>query len=73
MQKITNKVFPDTLVAPGLMIAGTDTKYFVGISYNSYRHYPIVFAAQDTSMIHGTYERIAVDAYVKMIQCFFGP
>ena len=70
MQKTTNEVFPDTLVAPGLMIAGTDTKHFVGISDNSYRHYPIVFGAQDTSMIHGTNERIAVDAYVKMIQYF---
>jgi len=70
MQKTTGEVFKDTLVAPGLLIAGTDTKHFVGISDNSYRHYPIVLGAQDTSMIHGTNERIAVDAYVKMIQYF---
>lgn len=70
MQKTTGEIFEDTLVAPGLMIAGTDTKHFVAISDNSYRHYPIVFGAQDTRLVHGTNERIAVDAYVKMIQYF---
>ena len=70
MQKTTNEIFEGTLVAPGLMIAGTDTKHFVGISDNSYRHYPIVFGAQDTRLVHGTNERITVEAYVKMIQYF---
>ncbi len=68
MQKTIGQVFEDTLVAPGLLVAGTDSKHFVTIADNSYRHFPIVFTAKDTSLIHGTNERIGVDAYVKLIQ-----
>jgi carboxypeptidase PM20D1 len=68
IQKTIGETFKDTFVAPGLMIAGSDTKHYVAISDNNYRHYPIVFGPNDTKLIHGTNERIAVTSYIKMIQ-----
>jgi carboxypeptidase PM20D1 len=68
IQKTIGETFKDTFVAPGLMIAGSDTKHYVAISDNNYRHYPIVFGPNDTKLIHGTNERIAATSYIKMIQ-----
>ncbi len=68
IQKTIGETFKDTFVAPGLMIAGSDTKHYVAISDNNYRHYPIVFGPNDTKLIHGTNERISVTSYIKMIQ-----
>ncbi|MBT4267892.1 MAG: M20/M25/M40 family metallo-hydrolase [Deltaproteobacteria bacterium] len=68
MQRTISEIFEDTVISPGLMVAGTDTKHFVSIADNSYRSYPIVFSPKDTGLIHGTNERISVDAYLKMIQ-----
>ena len=68
MKRTVSEVFSDTLVAPGLLVAGTDTKYYVGIAENSYRFMPVVLGQSDIGRIHGTDERISVDNYVKMIQ-----
>ena len=70
IQKTIGETFKDTFVAPGLMVAGSDTKHYVAISDNNYRHYPIVFGPNDPKLIHGTNERIAVTSYIKMIQYY---
>jgi len=68
IKKTISEVFKDTIVAPGLLVAGTDTKHYVAISDNCYRFFPIIFGPDDPKRIHGTNERIAVDNYIKMIQ-----
>ncbi len=63
-----HEVFEDTLVAPGMLMASTDSKYYVEISDNNYRFFPLIFGSSDTSRVHGTNERVAVSNYIKMIQ-----
>ena len=70
IKQTVREIFKDTLVAPGLVIAGTDTKHFTGISDNNYRFFPLIVGPADLKRIHGTNERIAVDNYVKMIQFY---
>ncbi|MCP4751218.1 MAG: M20/M25/M40 family metallo-hydrolase [Proteobacteria bacterium] len=68
IKRSIREVFDDTLVAPGMLVAGTDTKHFVPISDNNYRFFPIIMGGSDMGRIHGTNERVGVDNYVKMIK-----
>lgn len=67
IQKTIMEVFPGTAVAPGLVIAGTDSKHYTKIADNSYRFAPFVIGPEDTSRIHGTNERASIKNYVEAI------
>ena len=47
-------------VAPGLVTAGTDSRYMVGAAKDVYRFQPIVATIDDFAMIHGTDEHISI-------------
>jgi carboxypeptidase PM20D1 len=64
------EVFPDMVVAPTLVVGGTDSKHFVGVAENSFRFVPLRLDAEDLKRIHGTNERIAVENYVEVIGFF---
>lgn len=55
------QVFDSTIVAPGLTIAGTDTKHYEKVSDDSYRILPVVITPSELPGIHGTNERISID------------
>jgi len=54
----TNK---GVVIAPGLMIAGSDTRHYGQIADDSYRFNPMVVTPSDLTGFHGTNEKIAVD------------
>jgi carboxypeptidase PM20D1 len=60
IQRTVRSLFPDTVVAPGLMIAATDSRHFAPISDHIYRFSPVRAKPEDLSRFHGTNERIAV-------------
>jgi carboxypeptidase PM20D1 len=60
MQRTLRAVFPGTLVAPALYIAGSDSHHFVDIADSIYRFSPVRVKPEDVSRLHGTNERIAV-------------
>ncbi len=68
--KTINEMFPGVSITPGLVVGGTDSKNYIGVVDNSYRYLPVVYGPEDTKRLHGTNERIAVDAYIKMIQFY---
>jgi carboxypeptidase PM20D1 len=68
IRRSIREVFDNILVAPGMLMAGTDTKHYTAISDNNYRFFPLILGATDTGRIHGTNERVGVDNYVKMIK-----
>ncbi|MCF6247552.1 MAG: M20/M25/M40 family metallo-hydrolase [Desulfobacula sp.] len=70
IQKTIRRIFPDTLVAPGLVSGTTDSRHYSKISDNCYRFTPFVFGPDDTRRIHGTNERISIDNYVHGIQYY---
>jgi carboxypeptidase PM20D1 len=53
-------VFPDVLVAPHLVVGGTDARHYVALSDEVYRFLPIALDDADRSRLHGTDERISV-------------
>jgi carboxypeptidase PM20D1 len=70
IERTVREVFPDALVAPGLMLAASDARHFDGISDASYRFMPIRFNAEDLKRPHGTDERIAVGQLVDMVRFY---
>lgn len=61
---------PDVVVAPGLLVGGTDSRHYAGVSDATFRFSPMHAAQKDLSRFHGTNERISVANYVEMIQFY---
>jgi carboxypeptidase PM20D1 len=70
IERTVREVFPDAIVAPGLMLAASDARQFDGISAASFRFMPIRFDSADLQRPHGTDERIAVDQLVDMVRFY---
>ncbi|MFY9513055.1 MAG: M20 family peptidase [Rubrivivax sp.] len=70
IERTVREVFPDSMVAPGLMLAASDARHFDGIAEHSYRFMPIRFQPQDLQRVHGTDERIAVEQLADMVRFY---
>ena len=64
------ELHPDIVVAPGLMIGGTDSRHFDGIAENVYKFSPMRARPEDLKRFHGTNERISTANYVELIQFY---
>jgi carboxypeptidase PM20D1 len=63
-------MFPNALVAPGLVIGATDSRHYVNIAKNAFRFLPIRLESRDLARFHGTDERIAVAVYGDSIRFY---
>lgn len=70
LARTVRETFPGAIVAPGLMIAATDSRHFTGLSRHIYRFSPVRARPEDLSRFHGTNERISVANYVEAIQFY---
>ncbi len=70
LHKTVVQVFADVVVAPGLVIAATDTKHYLGLSDDSYRFLPLRLGPEDLKRIHGSDERITLDNYAEIIRFY---
>ena len=70
INKTLRQLHPDVIVAPGLMIGGTDSRYFDGVADNIYKFSPVRAGVEDLKRFHGTNERISTANYVEMIQFY---
>ena len=64
------EVFPDAIVAPSLVIVGTDSRHFQDIAEQVYRFMPIRFKPEDLVRTHGTDERISIDQLADMVRFY---
>ncbi|XP_032230061.2 N-fatty-acyl-amino acid synthase/hydrolase PM20D1 [Nematostella vectensis] len=65
------QVFPGVGVAPGLMIANTDTKHYLHLTDAVYRFMPSLLEPSDLKRIHGVNERIGVKNYEQTINYYY--
>ncbi len=70
IHKTIRQIFPETVVAPGLLIAGTDSRYYSRVADNTYRFIPFVLKKDDLKRFHGIDERISAEAYKDMIRFY---
>jgi carboxypeptidase PM20D1 len=61
-------VFPNAIVAPGLMTASSDTPHYANLTDNIYRFHAYTIDFNLTRTIHGTDERIAIDSVVNAVK-----
>jgi carboxypeptidase PM20D1 len=70
LNRTIREIFPDVIVAPGLMVAGTDSRHYTGISDNILRFSPVRANSDDLKRFHGTNERLSIDGYADMIRFY---
>ncbi|MDP3652728.1 MAG: M20 family peptidase [Rhodoferax sp.] len=70
LNRTIREVFPGTLVAPGLMIGGTDSIHFGDISDHIFKFSPVRAKSEDLPRFHGTNERISTSNYVEAIRFY---
>ena len=61
----------DVLVAPFLLPAGTDSRYYASYSRNVFRFSPAIFEEGGLSRVHGTNERLAVKSHAVCVRFFY--
>ncbi|HMT45365.1 MAG TPA: M20 family peptidase [Chakrabartia sp.] len=57
----------DAVIAPYLVVAGTDSRNFSGVSRDVYRFMPMLFTMKETAMIHGTNEHMSIENLRRMV------
>ncbi|WP_332774024.1 M20 family peptidase [Phenylobacterium sp.] len=57
-------------VAPGLVTAGTDSRYLQPVAKDVYRFQPMVFSLEGISMIHGTNEHMTLENLERAVQFY---
>lgn len=67
MSTTIREIFPGTVVAPGLMVAATDSRHMLEIADHVYRFSPVRATERDLSRFHGTNERLSIKNYGEMI------
>ncbi len=70
LNKTVREIFPDALVAPGLMVAATDSIHYSDISDHIFKFSPIRANAEDLKRFHGTNERLATKNYADAIRFY---
>lgn len=70
LNQTIREVFPDALVAPGLMVAGTDSIHYGAICDHIFKFSPIRANAEDLKRFHGTNERLSVANYQDAIRFY---
>ncbi|MEO0344357.1 MAG: M20/M25/M40 family metallo-hydrolase [Pseudomonadota bacterium] len=66
----TAAVFGDVAIVPGLMVAGSDSRYYSQYTTDSYRFAPFIFTDEDLPRVHGKDERVSIDNLQKAVQYY---
>ena len=60
LQAAVSRTFPDAVVAPALVLGGTDSRHLEPVSTDTYRFAPLPLGPEDLPRVHGKDERVAV-------------
>lgn len=70
LNRTVREVFPDALVAPGLMLGATDSINYGDISDHIFKFSPVRAKSEDLPRFHGTNERISTSNYAEAIRFY---
>lgn len=70
INRTIKQIFENTLTAPNLVIAATDSRHFGGVSPNIYRFVPYHINNENINTFHGIDERIPVKDYKGAIRFY---
>ena len=70
LNQTIREVFSDAVVAPGLMVAATDSAHYDRISDHIFKFSPVRANAEDIKRFHGTNERLSITNYADAIRFY---
>jgi carboxypeptidase PM20D1 len=70
LTRTIREMHPDAVIAPNLVLGGTDARYFRSVSESVYRFGPLRLGPEDLKRPHGTNERIDVEDYLDSIHFY---
>lgn len=70
IERTVRELFPEVIVAPGLMLGGTDARHFDGVAEQVFRFSPVRARPEDLARFHGTDERISLDNLADLIRFY---
>lgn len=71
IERSVYRVFPEAVVAPYLVLAGTDSRKFENVCSNIYRFSPYKLDLSDLKRMHGTNECISFENIERCIRFYF--
>jgi carboxypeptidase PM20D1 len=70
LHKTVRQIFPNVLVAPYLLVGGTDTKHYVEVADHIFRFLPMRLKGEDLKRLHGTNERMKITNYEEIVKFY---
>ena len=70
IQQAARNVYGEAVIAPYLMVAGSDAKHYDLVTDHTYRFLPVRLEANDLNRMHGTNERVSVENYLGAIRFY---
>lgn len=70
IERSVRELFPGTVVVPGLMVGGTDSKHFEIVSDHIYKFSPVRAKPEDLARFHGTNERVSTANLAELIRFY---
>jgi carboxypeptidase PM20D1 len=68
IDRTIREVFPDVLVAPGLCLSETDSRYYSALTRSIFRFRPIRLRADNLQRyVHGSDEKISIEDYTQVV------
>jgi carboxypeptidase PM20D1 len=70
IERASREVFPEAVVAPGLVIGATDNRHYGAVREARYNYMPVTLTEPDLHRVHGANERIGVEDYARLVQFY---
>lgn len=70
IKKSILQTFKSTIVVPGIMVASTDTKWYLNLTRSIYRFTPVMLESSEAKLFHGHDERISLENYLQMVNYY---
>jgi carboxypeptidase PM20D1 len=68
LHQAIKQLFPDVVVAPYLVLGGTDSRHYMEVAEHIYRFIPMRMKPEDLKRIHGTNERMSIDNFAETVK-----
>lgn len=68
--RTARQVFSGAVVAPSVVVGGTDGRHYEIAADDVYRFLPVIFESADIERLHGIDERISIEGYGQLIRYY---
>lgn len=70
LRDAVGEVFPEALIATGIVLATTDNRHYASVRENGYYFAPFNYGTTTATQIHGIDEHIGTQEYLRMIEFY---